>query len=83
MTNDASLCSDTQGNDAQIIPHSLTLDPDVFPALSIGAYTVQDIEDMELLILQRLSWRVNPPTIHQVGYQIFNILSFEERRDRL
>lgn len=38
------------------------MDPTLVAGLSRGAYTEKQITDMELIILNSLSWRVNPPT---------------------
>jgi len=47
---------------------------DGFSAISQGTYAAEDIEEMERIILYRLSWRLNPPTSLQVGYQILALL---------
>lgn len=36
--------------------------PDVISEMSLGAFSVQQAEDMELVILQSIQWKVNPPT---------------------
>lgn len=36
--------------------------PDVICEMSLGAFSVEQAEDMEFVILQSIDWRVNPPT---------------------
>ena len=36
--------------------------PEVISEMSLGAFTVEQAEDMEFVILQSIGWRVNPPT---------------------
>ncbi len=46
---------------------------DFFAAMSRGAYTVQEIEDMELSILRGVGWRVNAPTSLQMANHILSL----------
>ena len=36
--------------------------PEVISEMSLGAFSVEQAEDMEFVILQSIGWRVNPPT---------------------
>lgn len=45
-----------------------------FATLSHGMYSTEDIEDMEWLILQGLSWRLYSPTSLQVADQILSLM---------
>jgi hypothetical protein len=45
-----------------------------FSDMSRGAYTVETIEDMELILLAGLSWRCNAPTASQVGFHILSLI---------
>lgn len=36
--------------------------PEVISEMSLGAFSVEQAEDMEFVILQSLKWKVNPPT---------------------
>lgn len=36
--------------------------PEVISEMSLGAFSVEQAEDMEFVILQSIRWRVNPPT---------------------
>ncbi|KAL7536781.1 hypothetical protein ACHAXR_008611 [Thalassiosira sp. AJA248-18] len=45
--------------------------------LSQGVYSVEVIEEMELRIFGRLSWRLNPPTAKQTSHQIIALLPQE------
>ena len=38
------------------------MDPKLVSSLSRGTYSPQEVEKMELVLLQSLQWRVNPPT---------------------
>ena len=42
--------------------------------MSRGVYTVEMIEDMELILLAGLSWRCNAPTASQVGFHILSLI---------
>lgn len=50
---------------------------DDLAALSRGMYTLQDIEDTELLILQGLGWRINPPTSSQFAHHLIVLLQYQ------
>lgn len=54
---------------------TVALSSKFFASLSQGSYTSEVIEDMEMTLLQRLSWRLCPPTSVQVGYKIVALLS--------
>ena len=47
-----------------------------FSDMSRGAYTVETIEDMELILLAGLSWRCNAPTASQVqvGFHLLSLI---------
>jgi len=38
--------------------------PEVISEMSLGAFSVDQAEDMEFVILQSIGWRVNPPTTY-------------------
>jgi len=38
--------------------------PEVISEMSLGAFSVEQAEDMEFVILQSIGWRVNPPTAY-------------------
>jgi hypothetical protein len=46
---------------------------DQFAALSGGIYATEDIEDMELIILEGLEWRVCAPTSAQMAHHILSL----------
>lgn len=48
-----------------------------FASLSRGGYSVEDIEDAEMLLLTGLSWRLNGPTSLQVASHILS-LAYEQ-----
>jgi hypothetical protein len=45
-----------------------------FADMSLGVYTAEEIEDVELTLLTGLSWRCNAPTAHQVGHAILSLI---------
>ena len=45
-----------------------------FADMSRGDYSIYDIEDMELSILQSLSWRINGPTSIQIAHSILSLV---------
>lgn len=47
---------------------------DIFVKICRGFYTVEEIEDMELTLLNGISWRCNAPTANQVGLSILSLL---------
>ena len=60
------------------------MDPSSISALSRGTYSVDEIEDMEIKILNSLQWRVNPPTSFSFARQLLtaisdDVLTAEER----
>ena len=42
--------------------------------MSRGDYSIHDIEDMELSILQSLSWRIYAPTSIQIAHSILSLI---------
>lgn len=53
------------------------MDPKLVSSLSRGTYSPQDIEQMELIILQALEWRVNPPTALSFVREFFHLIPAE------
>jgi hypothetical protein len=47
---------------------------DIFVKICRGFYTVEEIEDMELKLLNGISWLCNAPTANQVGLSILSLL---------
>lgn len=47
---------------------------DLFAEMCSGAYSTEEIEDMERLLLSGLSWRCHAPTAHQVGLSILSLI---------
>ena len=45
-----------------------------FADMSRGDYSKDDIEDMELNVLQSLSWRINGPTSIQIAHSILSLV---------
>ena len=45
-----------------------------FEALSKGVYSKEDIESMEWMMLESLSWRLNPPTSLQVSDHMLSLM---------
>ena len=64
---------------------SQALHSKTFSELSQGAYSVNDLEEMELSILTWLNWRVNPPTAMAFVREMMHLLPYtfddENRRD--
>jgi Cyclin, N-terminal domain len=50
------------------------MDPKLVSNLSRGTYSTKDIEEMELIILQALQWRLNPPTTLSYIREFFNLV---------
>ena len=50
------------------------LPSDLFAEISRGAYTTEEIEGMERVLLRGLSWRCNAPTASQVGHSILSLI---------
>ena len=46
----------------------------LFAEISQGLYTIEDIEDMELILLSGISWRCNAPIASQVGLSILTLI---------
>jgi hypothetical protein len=51
------------------------VESDFFASLCRGLYGIDEIEKMEMLILQGLTWRVNAPTSIQMVHYILSLLS--------
>ena len=47
---------------------------DFFAAMSRGAYSVQEIEEMEVNVLKGLQWRMCAPTSLQVGHYVLSLV---------
>jgi len=47
---------------------------DLFAEMCSGAYSTEEIEDMERILLTGLSWRCHAPTAHQVGLSILSLI---------
>jgi hypothetical protein len=47
---------------------------DLFAEICRQAYTAQEIEDTERILLSGLSWRCHAPTAHQIGLSILSLL---------
>lgn len=47
---------------------------DVFAATSAGIYSVQEIEDMEMIILEGLEWRIIASTSIQMAHYILSVI---------
>jgi|SaaInl74LU_5_DNA_1037368.scaffolds.fasta_scaffold03782_3 hypothetical protein len=52
----------------------VALSSDLFVEVCSRAYTVEEIEDMERVLLSGLSWRCHAPTTHQVGLSILSLI---------
>ena len=50
---------------------------DFFSAMSRGAYSVEEVEEMELAIRKGVSWIVNPPMSFQVSLHILSLVVSE------
>jgi Cyclin, N-terminal domain len=50
------------------------MDPKLVSNLSRGTYSPKDIEEMELIILQALQWRLNPPTTLSYIREFFHLI---------
>jgi Cyclin, N-terminal domain/Cyclin, C-terminal domain len=51
------------------------MDPKVISSLSRGAYTEDEVTEMEMNILKALKWRMNPPTAMSFLYQYLSLLT--------
>jgi hypothetical protein len=51
------------------------MDPKVIAGLSRGAYTENEVTDMEMKILKALKWRMNPPTAMSFLSQFLSLLT--------
>jgi len=47
---------------------------DLFSEMCSGAYSTEEIEAMERILLSGLSWRCHAPTAHQVGLSILSLI---------
>lgn len=47
---------------------------DLFAEMSSGSYSAKEIEDMELILLNGLSWRCHAPTAYQAGLSILSLM---------
>eukprot|EP00985_Skeletonema_marinoi_P007505 scaffold3312_cov143-Skeletonema_marinoi.AAC.5 len=56
------------------INERVALSSDLFVEVCSRAYTVEEIEDMERVLLSGLSWRCHTPTTHQVGLSILSLI---------
>ena len=56
------------------VHEQVPLSSNVFAEISQGLYTIEDIEDMELILLSGISWRCNAPIASQVGSSILNLI---------
>ena len=56
------------------IHNKMFLSSGFFADVSQGIYTIEEIEDMELAILQGLSWRIYAPTSIQMVYNILSLV---------
>ena len=52
----------------------VALSSDLFAEICSRAYTAEEIEDMERILLSGLSWRCHSPTAHQIGLLILSLL---------
>ncbi|KAL7446240.1 hypothetical protein ACHAXM_010343 [Skeletonema potamos] len=52
----------------------VALSSDQFAEICSRAYTAEEIEDMERILLSGLSWRCHSPTAHQIGLSILSLL---------
>lgn len=48
--------------------------PEVISEMSLGAFSVDQAEDMEFVILQSIGWRVNPPTSYAFLRQLLYLM---------
>jgi hypothetical protein len=56
------------------VNEKVAISSDQFAEMCSRAYTVEEIEDMERILLIGLSWRCHAPTAHQVGLSILSLL---------
>jgi hypothetical protein len=52
----------------------VALSSDLFVVICSRAYTAEEIEDMERILLSGLSWRCHAPTAYQIGLSILSLL---------
>jgi len=52
----------------------VALSSDVFAEMCSRAYTAEEIEDMERILLSGLSWRCHSPTARQIGLSILSLI---------
>eukprot|EP00984_Skeletonema_dohrnii_P031865 scaffold24926_cov139-Skeletonema_dohrnii-CCMP3373.AAC.2 len=56
------------------INEKVVISSDLFAEICSHVYTVEEIEDMELTLLNGLCWRCHAPTANQVGLSILSLL---------
>ncbi|KAL7446471.1 LOW QUALITY PROTEIN: hypothetical protein ACHAXM_010487 [Skeletonema potamos] len=52
----------------------VALSSDLFAEICSRAYTSEEIEDMERILLSGMSWRCHSPTAHQIGLSILSLI---------
>eukprot|EP00984_Skeletonema_dohrnii_P022444 scaffold11572_cov95-Skeletonema_dohrnii-CCMP3373.AAC.4 len=52
----------------------VAISSDLFAEMCSQAYTIEEIEDMERVLLNGLSWRCHAPTAHEVGLSILSLI---------
>jgi hypothetical protein len=57
---------------------SVVLEPRTIASLSGGAFTRENVEEMELSMLQKLDWRMNPPTSMEFARQYVELLGLDK-----
>jgi hypothetical protein len=56
------------------IHERVALSSDLFAEICSRAYTSEEIEDMERILLSGMSWRCHSPTAHQIGLSILSLI---------
>jgi hypothetical protein len=56
------------------INERIAISSELFANMCLGAYTVEEIEDMERTLLSGLSWRCHAPTAHEIGLSILSMI---------
>jgi hypothetical protein len=56
------------------VNEKVAISSDLFAEMCRGAYSAEEIEDMEFKLLSGISWRCHAPTAHQVGLSILSLL---------
>ena len=57
---------------------SASMPPQLFSKLSRGIYTREQIQDMEVVILNAIGWRLNPPTALAFVRQLLTLVSLND-----